>query len=254
VRASLESIRNQTFSRFECIVVDESTIPELAKACQSVCAEDPRFIYVHPAERLGIPKSLNLAISQARSGLIARFDSDDVCAPERFALQVAFLEAHPEISVIGGALNIISDDGQVLAHRRYPEDSDKIAQGMQLTTTIAHPAVMFRREAIEQYGGYNPEFRFSEDLELWLRWLNAGLRFANLPQALVQYRQNHTRRNQRHWYYNIRARTSNFSSNYLILRILGIACIATWAILPNIFQEQIFKFLILYRRSQGVSQ
>jgi glycosyltransferase involved in cell wall biosynthesis len=254
VRASLESIRNQTFSRFECIVVDESTIPELAEACQSVCAEDPRFIYVHPAEHLGLPKSLNLAISLARSRLIARFDSDDVCTPERLEIQVAFLAAHPEISVVGGALNIISDDGLVLAHRRYPEDSVKIAQGMQLTTTIAHPTVMFRRDAIEQYGGYNPEFRFSEDLDLWLRWLNAGLRFANLPQVLVQYRQNNTRRSQLHWRYNLRARTSNFSSGYLILRILGIACIATWAVLPNVVQEQIFKFFIFHRRSQGVSQ
>lgn len=254
VRASLESIRNQTFSNFECIVVDESTIPELAEACKSVCAEDPRFIYVHPVERLGLPQSLNLAISRARSPLIARFDSDDVCVPERLALQVAFMEAHPEISVVGGALDIINSDGQVLAHRRYPESSIEISKGMQLTTTIAHPTVMFRRKAIEQYGGYNPDFRFSEDLDLWLRWMNAGLGFANMPQVLVQYRQNNTRRNPRHWRYNLRARTSNFSPNYFALRILGIACIATWAILPHVFQEQIFKFLILHRRSQGVSQ
>lgn len=254
VRASLESIKNQTFSRFECIVVDESTNPELAKACQSVCAEDPRFIYLHPTERIGLPNSLNLAISQARGRVIARFDSDDVCMSERLALQVAFLDAHPEISVVGGALNIISDEGRVVAHRRYPEDSVKIAKGMQLTTTIAHPTVMFRREAIEQYGGYNPDFRFAEDLDLWLRWMNAGLSFANLPQVLVHYRQDNTRRSQLHWRYNLRARTSNFSSRYSILRILGIACIATWAALPTVVQEHIFKFLILHRRSQGVPQ
>lgn len=253
IRASLESIRNQTFSAFECIVVDESTNPELAQACQSVCAEDPRFIYLHPTERLGLPKSLNLAIAQARSRLIARFDSDDICVPERLALQVAFLEAHPEVSVVGGALSIISDEGEVLAHRRYPEDAVKIAKGMQLTTTIAHPTVMFRREAIEQYGGYNPGFRFAEDLDLWLRWMNAGLRFANLPQVLVQYRQDNTRRSQHHWRYNLRARISNFSSRYSILRILGIACIATWAALPRVVQEHIFKFLILHRRRQGAS-
>jgi glycosyltransferase involved in cell wall biosynthesis len=254
VRASLESIRNQTFSSFECIVVDESTIPELAEACQSVCVEDPRFIYVHPEERLGLPRSLNLAISKARGRLIARFDSDDVCLPERLAIQVAFLDAHPDISVVGGALDIISDDGLLLAHRSYPEDSVKIAKGMQLTTTLAHPTVMFRREAFEQYGGYNPEFRFSEDLDLWLRWLNAGLTFANLPQVLVLYRQNNTRRNPRHWRYNLRARTSNFSSSYMSLRVLGIACIATWSLLPNFFQEQIFRFLVINRRSQGVLQ
>ncbi|WP_225548557.1 glycosyltransferase [Chromobacterium violaceum] len=254
VRASLESIRNQTLARFECIVVDESTDPELANACQSICAEDPRFIYIHPMERLGLPNSLNLAISQARSRLIARFDSDDVCMPERLALQVAFLEEHPEVSVVGGAINIISDNDDVLAHRCYPEDSAKIAKGMQFTTTMAHPTVMFRKEAIEQYGGYNPEFRFAEDLDLWLRWTNAGLLFANLPQVLVHYRQDITRRNRHHWHYNLRARISNFSLRYAIVRIAGIACIAVWATLPRFFQDIIFKFLIFHRRNQGVSQ
>ena len=251
IRASLESIRNQTFRRFECIVVDESTNEELAAACQSICAEDPRFIYFHPTERLGLPGSLNLAISHARSSLIARFDSDDVCVPDRLALQVAFLTAHPEISLVGGAIIIINDKGNILAHRRYPENSAKIAQGMQLTTTIAHPTVMFRKEAIQKYGGYKPDFHFAEDLDLWLRWMNAGLHFANLPDILVHYRQVSMTRNQRHWRYNLRARISNLSFSYLILRIFGIACIATWVAIPKILQECIFKLLILRRRSLG---
>lgn len=251
---SLNSLMSQTFDDFECIVVDESTNSELALACKLICESDGRFHYVHPTQRLGLSSSLNLAISMARGELLARFDSDDVCAPERLAIQVAFLETHPEISVVGGALKIISDDGQVLAHRYYPEDPLKIAQGMQLTTTVAHPTVMFRRQAIQEYGGYNPKFRFSEDLDLWLRWLNAGLHFANLPQVLVQYRQNNTRRNSGHWHYNLRARTSNFSSSFMILRIIGIACVATWIVLPNIVQEKFYKFLILYRRSHGVPQ
>lgn len=251
VRASLESIRAQTFTDFECIVVDESTRPELAEACRAVCDEDPRFIYVHPTERLGLPKSLNLAISKARGQLIARFDSDDVCMPERLALQVAFLQAHPEISVVGGALDIISNDGTFLAHRRYPQTSTAIDKGMQLTTTIAHPTVMYRKEAIERHGGYNPDFRFAEDLDLWLRWMNAGLLFANLPQVLVQYRQDNTRRDQRHWRFNLRARTSNFSGQHTVRRVIGIACIATWVTMPKKIQEKIFTALILRRRTEA---
>ena len=254
VRASLESIRHQTFSNFECLVVDESTNPQLAEICRSICSEDSRFIYIKPTERLGLPKSLNLAISRARSRFIARFDSDDVCMPERLALQVAFFEEHPEIAAVGGALNIIGDEDQILAHRSYPESSVKIAKGMQLTTTIAHPTVMFRREAFEKFGGYNPDFCFAEDLDLWLRWMNAGLLFANLPQVLVHYRQNNTCRNPHHWHYNLRARVSNFTTSYSILRILGIVCIATWAALPNFFQKLIFKLLILQYRSQRGAQ
>jgi glycosyltransferase involved in cell wall biosynthesis len=252
VRASLESICAQTFTNFECIVVDESTKPELADACRAVCAEDPRFIYIHPRERLGLPKSLNLAIVKARGQLIARFDSDDVCMPERLALQVEFLNSNPEISVVGGALDIISSEGQLLAQRRYPQTPTAIAKGMQLTTTVAHPTVMFRKVAFEQHGGYNPDFRFSEDLDLWLRWMNAGLLFANLPQVLVQYRQDNTRRRSGHWRFNLRARIANFSTQHLVRRIVGIACIASWVGLPNKLQEWIFKALILRRRKQEV--
>jgi glycosyltransferase involved in cell wall biosynthesis len=254
VRASLESIRSQTFTEFECIVIDESTSPDLAQACRAVCAEDPRFIYVHPTERLGLPKSLNLGISKARGQLIARFDSDDICMPDRLALQVAFMQAHPGISVVGGALDIISDEGMFLAHRSYPQTSTAIAKGMQLTTTIAHPTVMYRKEAIEQHGGYNPDFRFAEDLDLWLRWMNAGLLFANLPQVLVQYRQDNTRRDQRHWHFNLRARTANFSGQHLVRRAIGITCIATWITMPKKAQELIFKKLILRRRRSEVAQ
>jgi len=254
VRASLESIRNQTFADFECIVVDESTCPELAEECRAACAEDNRFIYVHPTERLGLPKSLNLAIGMARGQLIARFDSDDLCMPDRLALQVAFLQRNSDISVVGGALDIVSSEGKFLAHRSYPMTSRAISKGMQLTTSIAHPTVMFRKEAIERHGGYDPNFRFAEDLDLWLRWMNAGLRFANLPQVLVQYRQDSTRRDQRHWRFNLRARTSNFSGQHLVRRVIGIACIAAWIAIPKKAQEQVFKALILRRRRLEVSQ
>ncbi len=254
VRASLESLRAQTFANFECIVVDESTRPELAAACRAVCAEDARFIYVHPTERLGLPKSLNLAIGMARGQLIARFDSDDLCMPDRLALQVAYLQMHPKISVVGGALDIISSDGKLLAHRHYPQTSNAIVKGMQLTTTIAHPTVMYRKEVITRHGSYKPEFRFSEDLDMWLRWMNAGILFANLPQVLVQYRQDNTSRDQRHWRFNLRARTSNFSGQYSVRRIIGIICIATWVAVPKIVQEQIFKLLILQRRRHEPSK
>lgn len=254
LRASLESIRNQTFEDFECIVVDESTCPELAEGCRAICAEDSRFIYVHPTERLGLPKSLNLAIGKARGQLIARFDSDDICVSERLALQVAFLQRHPDISVVGGALDVISREGKFLAHRSYPQTSSAISKGMQLITTIAHPTVMFRKEAIERHGGYNPNFRFAEDLDLWLRWMNAGLRFANLPQVLVQYRQDNMRRDQHHWRFNLRARISNFSRQHLIRRVVGIACIGMWVTMPKMVQEKIFKTLILRRIRKEASQ
>ncbi len=254
VRASLESVRAQTFTEFECIVVDESTCPALAEACRAACAEDPRFIYVHPTERIGLPKSLNLAISKARGQLIARFDSDDICNSTRLELQVAFLQEHPEISVVGGALDLITSTGEFIGHRSYPQKSIEIAKRMHLTTSVAHPTVMFRKAVFKQHGGYNSDFRFAEDLDLWLRWMNAGVLFANLPQVLVYYRQDNTHRDQRHWRFNLRARISNFSFQHFMRRAVGIFCIFLWMTVPKGVRMQIFKAFVLRPQSQTAIQ
>jgi glycosyltransferase involved in cell wall biosynthesis len=248
VRASLASVRAQTMVDFECIVIDESINEARARACREACEADPRFYYVHPSERLGLPRSLNLGIARARAPLVARFDSDDLCQPDRLAQQVAFLDAHADVGVLGGALEIIDEGGMPVGLRHYPAAHAEIARRMQMTTALAHPTVMFRRALVERHGGYDASFRFAEDLDLWLRWLNAGVRFANLPQVLVRYRQQVTRRNPRHWRFNLRARTHNFAPSYLLRRTAGIGCIAVWSAVPGALQESIFRALILRRK------
>lgn len=242
---SLASIGSQTFADFECLVVDESTDPGLAETCRALCAEDPRFRYINPPRRLGLAASLNLGIQQARGEYIARFDSDDVCMPERLALQVAYLDAHPDVGVLGGGLEIMAEDGRTLAYRDYPRDHRTIERRMHSTTAVAHPTVMLRRSLFEVHGGYATDFRFAEDLDLWLRLLNRGVRFANLGDVLVRYRQDSIVRNPRHWQFNRRARLRNLHVRHLPLRLAGIAAVTLWAWLPVSLQERVFKPLLL---------
>ncbi len=242
---SLASIRGQTFADFECLVVDESTDPAAAEVCLKCCAEDPRFCYIHPPERLGLAASLNLGIQVARGEYIARFDSDDICMPDRLALQVAYLDAHPDVGVLGGGLEIMAEDGRTLAYRDYPGDHRTIERRMQSTTSVAHPTVMLRRALLQLHGGYSTEFRFAEDLDLWLRLLNRGVQFANLHEVLVRYRQDSTARNPRHWQFNRRARVRNLHARHLPLRLAGIAAVSLWTWLPVSLQERVFKHLLL---------
>lgn len=253
LRGSLESIRNQTFTNFECIVIDDSTRPDLAAACREVCGEDDRFIYIHPSQRLGLSGSLNLGISQACGEFVARFDSDDVCVPERLALQVQFLRANPQISVVGGAMSIVNAEGRPIAHRSYPRTSKEIAKALQFTNAIAHPTVMFRKKVVALHGAYNTYYRYCEDLDMWLRWMNAGVLFENLPHTLVHYRQNSTSRDQANWRYNLQARVSNFSSQHVIRRILGVFCIALWMVVPKKCREILYKAILLGHRGQQLN-
>lgn len=251
IRESLASLRAQSFTDFECVVIDESTQPQLATACRTECALDVRFIYLHPSERLGLAASLNLGIARSCSEFVARFDSDDICLPDRVAQQVDFLDANSDIGVLGGALEIINKEGRTTAVRQYPTDPDAIERRMQFTNAIAHPTVMARRTVFEQHGFYDPAFRFSEDLELWLRWLNAGVKVSNLPQTLVRYRQDSTNRSGTHWRYNLRARLRHFSVRLLVLRVAGIAVILCWMAIPANLKNWLFRKVIFRRHAQA---
>lgn len=247
LKASLSSVAAQTLNSFECIVIDESTDEKTVRTCKEYCQSDERFHYIHPEQRLGLAASLNLGISLANSPLIARFDSDDVCIANRLQLQVDFMEANSEIGVLGGNLEIVDGGGEHMAFRKYPSDHLQIERQMHFTTPLAHPTVIFRKSLIERFGGYDPEFRFSEDLDLWLRFLNGGVKFANLPDVLVRYRQEQTNRDPRHWEFNLRARLKNFTSRRLARRLLGVCGIFLWSKVPPATQRNIFKCLILNR-------
>jgi GT2 family glycosyltransferase len=251
---SLGSVAAQTFGDFECIVIDESTKPASADACRALCARDRRFRYVHPEQRLGLAASLNLGISMARAPLIARFDSDDVCLPERLALQVDFLHHHPEVDVLGGGLEIMDEQGRTLAFRAYPAEDASIQRRFDTTSAVAHPTVMMRKAVLDRFGVYDPSFRFAEDLDLWLRLSNHGVRFANLQQVLVRYRQADTSRNRGHWDFNLQARTRNFSWHGRLRRALGIAAIAMWSRIPRALQQRVFRGILLHQRQESRQQ
>ena len=249
---SLDSISTQTFSDFECLVIDESTDAALARCCREACARDERFRYIHPDDRLGLAGSLNLCISMARGELIARFDSDDICMPNRLKLQVDFLDSNPAIDIVGGGLEIIDNSDRTLAFHGAIPNRMTSARRLHITTPIAHPAVMMRKSVIARVGGYDPSFRFAEDLELWLRLLARGARFANLKEPLVKYRQPDATRKPTHWKSNLMARLHNFSFRFFPYRIIGIVTIALWVLLPTCMQSRIVHWLILTRRQQNV--
>lgn len=248
LRKSLDSVAAQTMTDFECLVIDESTRPEAAATCRALCERDARFRYVHPETRIGLAASLNLGLSMARAPLIARFDADDICLPHRLERQVAFLDAHPEVGVLGGGLEIFTAEDGTIAVRDYPVDPRVIERRFQTTTPIAHPTVMMRKSVVDCFGGYDPSFRFAEDLDLWLRLLNRDVRFANLPEVLVRYRQQSTARNPQHWQFNLRARTRNFSRRQFPRRVMGVLAIAAWRVIPKPIQEHVFHRLLLRKR------
>ena len=243
---SLSSLRNQSFLDFECIVIDESTRQDTTEACRRFCESDPRFVYIHPDTRLGLAASLNIGIRMAKGPLIARFDSDDISRLDRLALQMDFLDTNPEVAVVGSSLELIDELGKHIGYRFYPLNHAEIEKKFIFSSALAHPTVMFRKKTLDECGGaYDSSFTFAEDLDLWLRLLNHGVKFGNLPDILVQYRQNHTSRHKSHWEFNIKARLKNISRPYAIRKLIGVIGIVIWSYLPREVQHLFFRIIQL---------
>ena len=188
VREAVESILAQTFTDFECIIINDGSTDGGGAVLRDLAARDTRIVLVERPND-GLVSALNEGIGRARAGLIARMDADDVAMPERFALQHARMIEEPELAVLGGFFNIIDKDGSII--RLYddlpltPAEARSAVGGF----LVAHPVVMMRRGAVLKAGGYRKAFPHAEDYDLWLRMSDLGYAIANLPQPLLNYRE-----------------------------------------------------------------
>lgn len=186
IRESVASVLTQTWSDLEVICVDDGSSDDGAGIVRDLALGDPRVRVVVNDHAPGLAGALNCGIAQATGEFIARLDSDDLATQNRLANQVRFLEANPEIALCGSWVKTFGDvEGTIW---RLPVSHEDICVWMLFCSSIAHPAVMFRRKAFEdRHLRYDESFHTAEDFDLWSR-ASETLRFANVPQVLLLYR------------------------------------------------------------------
>ena len=207
--AAIASLVAQTFSDWTLLLIYNASDdggPAIAKGWSD---RDPR-IHLMNEPQVGIAHALNTGLRRATTPLIARMDADDVCHPERLARQVAFLNEHPEIGVLGTRTVFASTVEKSSGMACYVDWQNAIITPHEhyvkrfVDAPLAHPTVMFRRELIELHGGYSTE-PLPEDHELWLRWMDAGVRFAKLPGELLTWYDHPHRLSRIHTNYSVDA-------------------------------------------------
>lgn len=189
VERSVAGIQAQTCEDIELILVDDGSTDGTGRLLKSLERTDSRIRLI-TRPHTGIVDALNAGLAVARGDFVARMDADDTCPPERLERQSAALRSDPSIGVVSGRVEFAGDAENSRGFALYVDwlnsvnSSAEIATNRFVESPLAHPSVMFRRELVDQYGGYR-QGDFPEDYELWLRWLEAGVTMEKIPETVL---------------------------------------------------------------------
>ena len=185
LRQAVDSILNQTYRDLEFIVINDGSTDETAAILASY--DDPR-LRVFSQENAGLTVSLNRGIARARGQYVARMDADDVSDPTRLRRQIAFLEATPEIALVGCWIHVINRRGRRVGLIEKPTGAAAIKAALEVDNCISHGSAVFRTEAARAIGGYDETHRTAQDYDFFAR-LAERYALANLPETLYSWRE-----------------------------------------------------------------
>jgi len=199
IARAVASVRAQTLAEWELLAVDDGSSDGTSEILAALARDEPRLrVLTRPPE--GLVAALNAGLAAARGEFLARMDADDESHPERLAAQAAFLAA-PEnraIGVVGSLVEFGGDRATAAGYALHVDwtntcvTPEAIALARFIESPLVNPSTMLRRELIAQHGAWR-DGDFPEDYELFLRWMDAGVRMAKVPRVLLTWHDAPTR-------------------------------------------------------------
>ena len=185
---ALFSVLKQTYDDFEFIIIDDASTDNSTKLIKNI--KDTRIkLYINELNR-GISYSLNRGLQICKGQYIARMDSDDICAPDRFKMQLEFMDNNPMTDICGTNIALINNTGDFINEHTYSSIDKNIKTDLFFgMTPLAHSSVMFRKSFVDKYGLYYKNgAMYAEDYDLYCRYCERCT-FSNIPETLLYYRQ-----------------------------------------------------------------
>lgn len=208
----LASVERQAWDDWEVIVGDDASTDGTRDVVREWMARDPRIRLVCNPTNLKAAETRNRCLEAALGEYVAIQDADDLMLPDRLAVQLRFLETHPDLDFVSTGMSLFDEEGQYA--ERVPAKAFPVARDFLWGLPFCHAATMFRAAALQRIHGYRvaPETVRGQDYDLFMRLYAAGGRGCNLPEILYGYREG------RHAY---QRRTWKHRQNEMIIRYKG---------------------------------
>jgi glycosyltransferase involved in cell wall biosynthesis len=173
LREAIDSILGQSLRELELIVVDDGSTDDTPELVRGI--SDARIRYL-PLEHMGISRSLNMGLREARAPVVAVQDADDWSLPERIERELGVLDSRPEVAVVGCRMREVGPDGREL-RPRTSFAAGEVSRALMRFNPLPNSCAAFRREPALAVGGYDPRYRYAMDHDLWLRLADEHLVF-----------------------------------------------------------------------------
>lgn len=184
---AIHSVISQNFQDWELIVVHDGPNQQTVRIMEQWVERDARIRYFHRELGGNIANACNYGLAKARGEYIAILDDDDYwVAPDKLAMQVSFLEEHPDYVGCGAGMTLIDEQGNDLMSYLKPERDDQIRKMALCSNPVAHSTSMFRSSAGRSIDFYDESLAGFQDWDLWLR-LNKVGKLYNFPELFTRY-------------------------------------------------------------------
>jgi glycosyltransferase involved in cell wall biosynthesis len=184
----LESIAKQSYENFEVIAIDDASSDDSYQILKDFSKKDKRFKVFRNKKNLGVSKTQNIALSKAKGQYVAIMNADDVMYEGRLEKQIEFLKKNTDYVLVGGQVEMIDENGDVLREKEFPTSDAEIKEKMYLHNPIQHSTMMVNRELLPKgMIWYSEDMEVSEDIDFLFKTMQYG-KFANLEEKVIKYR------------------------------------------------------------------
>lgn len=184
----LDSLVAQTLPASEIVVVFDGKLPESLEQIVQKFTEKLPLVVVRLQQNVGLGRALNEGLKHCSNEWVLRMDTDDICLPERFEKQIAFIRENPDVALFSTQVEEFDETmSSSLGIKSVPVSCEEIYSSSLLRNPFNHMAVAYKKSVIEQVGGYQHHL-YMEDYNLWLRVIAQQYKVYNLPEILVKVR------------------------------------------------------------------